>query len=107
MRFEIILSPGAVLDMRALSAHKRAALRDALEVHLRYEPTMVSKSRVKRLRGLGRPQFRLRVDEVRIFYDVTHQEVQVLAIVTKSRAAAWLASHGEAGAQSAAGGGEG
>jgi len=69
-------------------------VRDGLERHLRYKPTRVSKSRVKRLGGLSQPQYRLRVGEVRVFYDVTPEVVQVLAIVTKAEAAAWLAEHG-------------
>jgi mRNA interferase RelE/StbE len=73
-------------DLRRLSARDRAKLRDALEVPLRHEPTKVSKSRIKRLRGLTRPQYRLRVDELRVFYDVTDSEVQVLAIVAKGDA---------------------
>ena len=35
--------------------------QDAIQRHLRHEPTKQSKSRIKRLRGLARPQFRLRV----------------------------------------------
>ena len=69
-------------------------MRGALERHLRYEPTRVSKSRIKRLRGLSQPQYRLRVGEVWVFYDVTPEVVQVLAIVTKAEATAWLAEHG-------------
>jgi mRNA-degrading endonuclease RelE of RelBE toxin-antitoxin system len=69
-------------------------VRDALERHLRDEPTRVSKSRIKRLRGLSQPQYRLRVGEVRVFHDVTIEVVQVLAIVTKAEAAAWPAEHG-------------
>ena len=69
-------------------------MRDALEVHLRYEPRRTSRSRIKRLRGLNRPQYRLRVDEVRVFYDVTRDTVEVLAIVAKSEADAWFAQFG-------------
>ena len=65
-----------------------------MERHLRHEPTRVSKSRIKRLRGMSRPQFRLRVGEVRVFYDVTSEAVEVLAIVTKEEAARWLAERG-------------
>ena len=96
MHFEITLAPSAAVSYRALPAYQRAAVKDALETHLRHEPTKVSKSRIKRLRGLTRPQFRLRVEEVRVFYDVTNEEVQVLAIVTKAQAEAWLQAHGEA-----------
>ena len=81
---------------RALPAWRRATVKAAIETHLRHEPTKVSKSRIKRLRGLSRPQYRLRVEEVRVFYDVTDQEVQVLAIVTKPQAQAWLEEHREA-----------
>jgi len=55
----------------------------------------LSKSRIKRLRGLRHPQFRLRVDDVRVYYDVYGMDVEVLTIVDKSEAAAWLAQFGE------------
>jgi mRNA-degrading endonuclease RelE of RelBE toxin-antitoxin system len=37
-----------------------------------------------------RPQYRLRVDDVRIFYDVTGSTVEVLGIVAKMEADKWL-----------------
>jgi len=95
MRREIILAPEAKEDFKALKATDRAAVRDAMEQHLRYEPTKTSRSRIKRLRGMRRPQCRLRVEEVRVFYDVTDKAVEVLAMVAKSEAAAWLERHGE------------
>ena len=67
-----------------------------MEEHLRHTPTRESKSRIERLRGLSRPQYRLRVGEVRVFYDVAEEEVvEVLAIVAKSEAEAWLERMGE------------
>ncbi|MGZ3338769.1 MAG: hypothetical protein ACXU9B_03260, partial [Reyranella sp.] len=65
-------------------------IRDAIETHLRHQPTKSSRSRIKRLRGLERPQYWLRVDDVRIFYDVTGSTVEVLAIVAKVEADRWL-----------------
>ena len=94
MRYEVVLAPEAARAFRSLPAYHRAEVRDALERHLRNEPTRVSKSRIKRLRGLSQPQYRLRVGEVRVFYDVTREAVEVLAIVTKAEAARWLAAHG-------------
>lgn len=91
MRYAIVFAPEAAEDFRALKANLRATVRAALVTHLRAEPTKVSKSRIKRLRGLSRPQFRLRVGEVRVFYDVTGTTVEVLAIVPKSEAESWLA----------------
>lgn len=95
MRFEIVLAPEAIEDLRRFKANDRAAIKDALESHLRHEPTKTSRSRIKRLRGLARPQYRLRVDEVRVFYDVSGSTVEVLAIVAKSEAQSWLAQFGK------------
>ena len=94
MRYDIILSRDAVEELRALDAHHRSAVREALEVHLRHEPTKLSKSRIKRLRGMAQPQYRLRVDEIRVFYDVVGAAVHILAIVAKSRAEQWLKKAG-------------
>ena len=91
MPFEIVLSQEAVDDFRVLRASLRSTIRHALETHLRYEPTKTSRSRIKRLRGLRQPQYRLRVGELRIFYDVTGATVEILAIVAKSEADVWLA----------------
>jgi mRNA-degrading endonuclease RelE of RelBE toxin-antitoxin system len=107
MRYAIVLAPAAVQALKDLKADPRARVRDALETHLRHEPTKVSKSRIKRLRGLSRPQFRLRVDDIRVFYDVTDEAVEVLAIVSKAQAEAWLAKEGVSEPGSRAGEGEG
>ena len=95
MRHEIILAPEALRDLRRLRPHLRCEVRDALEPHLRHEPTKVSRSRVKRLRGIARPQFRLRVGEARVYYDVSHKCVEVLAIVLKDEADDWLMKEGK------------
>jgi len=95
MRHEIVLSPEALDDLRNLSAHLRSAVRDAMETHLRHQPTRVSRSRIKRLSGLSRPQYRLRVGDVRVFYDVTEGTVEVLGIVLKPAVEAWLRKAGE------------
>lgn len=103
MQYEVVLAPEAARAYRALPAYRRAEVRDALDRHLRHEPTRVSKSRIKRLRGVSQPQYRLRVGEVRVFYDVTREAVEILAIVTKTEAAAWLAEHGTPGTPGGAG----
>jgi mRNA-degrading endonuclease RelE of RelBE toxin-antitoxin system len=94
MAFAIVLAPETVEDLRSLSAHVRAEVRAALETHLKREPAKTSRSRIKRLRGLRQPQYRLRVGEVRVFYDVSGTTVEVLAIVAKSEAQSWLAQFG-------------
>jgi mRNA interferase RelE/StbE len=94
MPFEIVLAPEAVEDLRRIKAHLRSSVRAALETHLRHEPEKTSRSRIKRLQRLRRPQYRLRVGDVRVFYDVSGATVEVLAIVAKSEAESWLAQFG-------------
>jgi mRNA-degrading endonuclease RelE of RelBE toxin-antitoxin system len=97
MPFAIVLAPEAVDDLRRLTANVRAAVRTGLETHLRHEPEKTSRSRIKRLRGLLRPQYRLRVGDIRVFYDVSSATVEVLAIVAKSEAGPWLAQFASPG----------
>jgi mRNA interferase RelE/StbE len=94
MLFAILLASEAAEDMRRLKANIRASVKIAIETHLRYEPRKVSRSRIKRLRGLDRPQYRLRVGDVRVFYDVTDTTVEILAVINKLDAAEWLARFG-------------
>ena len=94
MSYEIVLSPGAVREFRALPAFDRAQVRDAMVQHLRHAPTRVSRSRIKRLRGLSKPQYRLRVGDIRVFYDVVADRVEVPAVITKEQAQMWLDEEG-------------
>ncbi len=102
MRYEIVLAPAAATTFKSLSARLRATVRDSLERHLRHQPTRVSKSRIQRLRGRSRPQYRLRILDMRVFYDVTKREVQVLAIVRKDEAQRWLEAEGIRGEEGGA-----
>ena len=94
MPFEIVFVREAVNDMKDLSALERTRVQEAMEVHLRHEPTRVSRSRIKRLRGMIRPQYRLRVDELRVYFDVIAADVIVYGVIPKSRQDAWLLLHG-------------
>jgi mRNA interferase RelE/StbE len=70
-------------------------VRDAVARHLTHEPSKISRSRIKRLQGVSRPQYRLLVGEIRVFYDVAEETVEILAIVPKSKAADWLEEWGK------------
>jgi mRNA interferase RelE/StbE len=91
MPHAIVLAPEAVEDFKALRANIRAEVKTALETHSRHEPAKASRSRIKKLRGLRRPQYRLRVGDIRVFYDISGATVEILAIVAKSEAEKWLA----------------
>src|SRR5438046_9290414 len=83
MRSEVILAPDAAEAYNKLTSHQKSVC-DALELYLRHEPTKISKSRIKRLRGVSRPQYRLRVNEIRAFYDLKETTVEILANVQKA-----------------------
>ena len=57
-----LLEMCAVVSALTRSAYRRAEVREALERHLRHEPTRAGGSRIKRLRGLSQPQYRLAVE---------------------------------------------
>lgn len=95
MAYEIRVIDHARDDLWALDARWRSAVKGAMETHLRHEPAKESKSRIKRLRGLRQPQYRLRVAEIRVYYDLDGDRVNVLGIVPKDRSEEWLARYGE------------
>ena len=98
MRYEMIFAPEAEEDLLALRANERSEVLDAIEMRLRYEPEKISKSRIKRLEGLEWPQYRLRIGDIRAFYDVFYLReggvVEVLAIREQNEAMQWLAEIG-------------
>ena len=92
MIFRIELVDEAKVALRRLRAVDRTKVLDRIERHLTDEPTAQSRSRIKRLRAGTYPPYRLRVDDIRVYYDVNEvtQLVIVLGIVPKSESAAWL-----------------
>lgn len=92
MSYEIVFTDTALAHYRHLDTRWRTAVKEAIHAHLRHEPTKISKSRIKRLREIRQPEYRLRVDDYRVFYDVdtASNRVAVLAIVPKQDADKWL-----------------
>jgi mRNA interferase RelE/StbE len=90
MTFRIVIAPEAVAALRAIRVYDRARILEAIERHLRHEPMRTSRSRIKALRDLRHPQYRLRIDEHRVFYDLDEDCVEIVAVVSKQEAADWL-----------------
>jgi mRNA interferase RelE/StbE len=95
MPFVIQWTAKAREDLRRIRVFERSGVIDAVDQYLQHEPRSVSKSRIKRLRGLASPQYRLRLGAIRVFYDVKGNDVYVLAVISKSESAAWLDDYGE------------
>src|SRR3989339_781355 len=96
MKYAIVVAQSAMEQLDSLDARWRSTLKQALQQHLLHEPKKESKSRIKRLRGLRKPQYRLRVHDIRVFYDVNDDlnRVEILAFVFKPDTEEWLAQHG-------------
>jgi mRNA-degrading endonuclease RelE of RelBE toxin-antitoxin system len=107
MRYRVFVTPTAYKQLMKLPAGHRSRIKAAMAQQLQHEPTKLSKSRIKRLRGLDRPQYRLRVDDVRVFYDVEEDRVEVLAVLEKAEVQAWLDREGSPASSGSSGEGEG
>ena len=95
MAFEIVFTETSTRHYKALDARWRATITDGIETHLRHEPKLISKSRIKRLREMEHPQYRLRVSDYRVFYDIEDLDVVIIAIVPKANAEGWLDEFGK------------
>lgn len=83
-KYEIQLKPSAIRDLDRLRKYDATRIVDGMEKHLEYEPMKESRSRIKRLRGISDPDYRLRIDDYRVFYNVTKSQVQVLRVMHKN-----------------------
>ena len=84
MAFQVRFSDVAVNDLEKLRAVNRASILDDVERFLTVNPALESKMRVKRLREPAPAQFRLRVGDFRIFYDLEGKWVTILRVLHKS-----------------------
>jgi len=96
MRYEVIVAKDALVQFGKLDGRWRSRLKKEMRRHFEHQPKRESRSRIKRLRGLRQPQYRMRVDDMRVFYDVNDEmhRVEVLGFVDKSDTPEWLNIHG-------------
>jgi mRNA interferase RelE/StbE len=85
--YTIMLKRSAIADLDALRKYDAAQIVDAMERHLQHDPMKESKSRIKRLRGISNPDYRLRVGDYRVFYvvDEVARRVDVLRVMHKDQ----------------------
>ena len=96
MKYQVVIAKSAQETFKKIDARWRSSLKEAMKIHLENAPKQESKSRIIRLKGLRQPQYRLRVDRLRVFYDVNDQQgrVEVLGFAMKPEAESWLKEHG-------------
>ena len=94
MPFEVRYSTTAAKQLKRLRAFDRATILDEIERTLTANPTMQSKAKVKKLRQPAPTQYRLRVEDFRVFYDVDDVShlVDVVQILSKEDSLPYLES---------------
>ena len=96
MKYKVIISQSAQKDFEKLDERWRSSMKNTMRKYLENSPKKESKSKIKRLIGLRQPQYRLRVDKIRVSYDVNDDDnrVEVLGFISKPRTFEWLNKHG-------------
>lgn len=89
--YRIQLKPSAVVDVDRLQKAWAVEVADAIEHFLTHQPARTSRSRIKRLRGIKNPDYRLRVGDLRVFYSIDEASgvVEVLRVMSKDETAAY------------------
>jgi addiction module RelE/StbE family toxin len=85
--YTINLKRSAIANLDALRKYDATQIANAMERHLQHDPTKETKSRIKRLRGISNPDYRLRVGDYRVFYvvDEDSRRVDVLRVMHKNQ----------------------
>ena len=85
--YTIFLKRSAIAHLDRLRKYDATQIANAMERHLQHDPTKETKSRIKRLRGISNPDYRLRVGDYRVFYvvDEDSRRVDVLRVMHKNQ----------------------
>ena len=78
--YRIVLKRSAIADMDGLRTYYAKQIADAMERYLQDQPTKIGKSRIKRLRGIRNPDYRLRIGNYRVFYTVNEKARRVVVL---------------------------
>jgi len=70
MAFRIVFDRDAITDLEGLRKYDRTAILNDIERHLAEAPAQETGSRIRALRQPAVSQFRLRVGQFRVYYDV-------------------------------------
>lgn len=85
-RYDIDYAEEAVADLKALRAYDQRKILAGIETHLRFQPKKESRSSIKAMVQPFWSQFRLRIEDFRVYYDVSEdpRSVQVLRVLEKT-----------------------
>ncbi len=95
MAYEVRYSKESLEQLKKLRAHDRAEILDGIKRFLITNPTTTSKARIKSLRQPAPTEYRLRVRDFRVYYDVDQLTVYVVQILSKEDSISYLEDRGE------------
>ncbi len=78
--FKIFYRKLAEEDLDSLRTYDQRLIFDAIEKHLETEPTKESKTRIKKMKQPFWCEYRLRVGEYRVYYDVDEEKKEVTVV---------------------------
>jgi mRNA-degrading endonuclease RelE of RelBE toxin-antitoxin system len=83
--YDIRYSQEAVNDLVAIRAYDQRAIIDGIEQHLINQPRLVSRSRIKEMLQPFWSQYRLRIEDFRVYYDVDDaaRVIYILRVLSK------------------------
>jgi mRNA-degrading endonuclease RelE of RelBE toxin-antitoxin system len=67
--FQIDFTPDALEDLQLFRAYEQRQIIESIETQLPYQPTQATRNR-KQLRPNDLAEWELRIDNIRLFYDV-------------------------------------
>jgi len=82
-RFAIEYDQQAIAELRALRRFDQVAILDGVERHLTNQPARVSRTRIKKLDPPVLADYRLRVGDYRVFYNVYEDRCIVLVVAVR------------------------
>jgi mRNA-degrading endonuclease RelE of RelBE toxin-antitoxin system len=84
--YDIQYSHEAINDLVAIRAYDQRVIIGGIEQHLLYQPRLVSRSRIKEMLQPFWSQYRLRIEDFRIYYDVDDaaRVIYILRVVSKA-----------------------
>jgi len=86
MRYAVRYSQDALEALKRMRPYDRSTLLGHIDRVLTTNPTRETKARIKRLREPAPTQYRLRVGDFRVLYDVDGQTVTIVLILSKEEA---------------------
>ena len=85
MNFQIEYTQDALNELTALRAFDRKRVVVGILTHLTHQPTKESRSRIKKMEQPFWSEYRLRIDEFRVYYQVDQatRTVHILHVLSK------------------------